>query len=180
MKWPLALVEFMGVCAISGCRLTSGQEPASLAVKPAIQATFTVDASPMRPQFQAQAYAPQADPDPFNDQRLALAHQKEWQQLARKGGLLGAELHRKKESLEAFPLESISMVGHMSAEGRPLALVKVDAFLYAVRLGSHLGQNFGRVISITDRGLRLRELVQDPTGKWTERPATLALQERVK
>jgi len=89
-------------------------------------------------------------------------------------------MRRKKESLEAFPLESMTMVGRMFSESQQVALVKVDAILYQVRLGSHLGQNFGRVVDINDRGLSLRELVQDALGKWTERKSILALQERIK
>ena len=72
------------------------------------------------------------------------------------------------------------MVGRMTSANQQVALVKVDTVLYQVRLGSHLGQNFGRVVDINDRGLNLRELVQDTLGKWTERQTILALQERIK
>ena len=99
---------------------------------------------------------------------------------AAQGGALGAEMRRKKEALEDFPLESMTLVGRLSDKSQQLALVKVDAVLYPVRLGSHLGPNFGRVIDINDRGLSLRELVQDPAGKWTERIVKLALQEKMK
>ena len=137
-------------------------------------------AGPARSLFQAQRYQPASALDPFNTQRLALAHKKEWQLSAAQSDLLGVQWRRKKEKLEEFPLDAMAMVGRMTTDGQQVALVKVEAFLYSVRLGSHLGQNFGRVVSINDLGLRLRELVQDPAGKWTERMTTLALQERLK
>ena len=59
----------------------------------------------------------------------------------------------------------------------PVALVKVDNLLYQVKQGSYLGQNFGKVVKINETELTLREIVQDATGEWIERPAALQLQE---
>jgi len=61
-----------------------------------------------------------------------------------------------------------------------VALVKVDNLLYQVRVGNHLGQNYGRVTKITETEVSLREIVQDAAGEWIERTATLQLQERTK
>ena len=47
-----------------------------------------------------------------------------------------------------------------------------------MKAGDYLGQNFGRVLSITETEVSLREIVQDAAGEWTERNATLQLQER--
>jgi type IV pilus assembly protein PilP len=74
----------------------------------------------------------------------------------------------------------MSMVGSLIKEGNPGALLKVDNLLYQVRLGSYLGQNYGRVTKITETELVLREIVQDSVGEWIERPAVLQLQERSK
>jgi type IV pilus assembly protein PilP len=49
-----------------------------------------------------------------------------------------------------------------------------------VRLGNHLGQNYGRVTKITETEVTLREIVQDAAGEWVERTAALQLQERLK
>jgi type IV pilus assembly protein PilP len=46
-----------------------------------------------------------------------------------------------------------------------------------VRPGAYLGQNYGKVIQITDTQVLLREIVQDASGEWTERAASLQLQE---
>jgi len=50
-----------------------------------------------------------------------------------------------------------------------------DKDVYQVSLGNYLGQNFGVIIGITDSELRLKELVQDGSGDWTERTGTLQL-----
>jgi type IV pilus assembly protein PilP len=56
----------------------------------------------------------------------------------------------------------------------------VDALLYQVKVGDHLGQNYGRITKIDETEIAMREIVQDAAGEWIERPATLQLQERAR
>jgi type IV pilus assembly protein PilP len=56
-------------------------------------------------------------------------------------------------------------------------LLKVDSQLHQVRVGNHIGQNFGRVLKITESGVAIREIVQDAAGDWVERVTELRLQE---
>jgi type IV pilus assembly protein PilP len=56
----------------------------------------------------------------------------------------------------------------------------VDNLLYQVKPGNYLGQNYGRVMKVTETEVVLREIVQDATGDWIERTATLQLQEKSK
>jgi type IV pilus assembly protein PilP len=67
----------------------------------------------------------------------------------------------------------------MNRAGKLVALVKVDQLLYQVTQGNYLGQNYGRVLKISENEINLREIVQDAAGEWIERPATLQLQEEV-
>ena len=46
-----------------------------------------------------------------------------------------------------------------------------------MRTGNYLGQNYGKIIGISETNIRLREIVQDSTGDWVERMTTLDLQE---
>jgi len=71
----------------------------------------------------------------------------------------------------------MAMVGLLDKGGRRVALVQVNGLLYQVSVGTRLGQNFGRVTAITENQIALREIVQDATGEWIERTATLQLQE---
>ena len=87
------------------------------------------------------------------------------------------ELARRKEPLEASPLDTVVMVGSLIKVGQPVALVRVDNLLYQVRVGNYLGQNYGRITKVSETGLSLREIVQDAAGEWIERTATLQLQE---
>lgn len=127
--------------------------------------------------FHPQAYVVEGSMEPFNPMKLTQALRRESAQSAANASLIAPEMARRKEPLEAFPLDSIKMVGSMNKEGLPTALVTVGKLLYQVRLGNYLGQNYGKIVGITETGVQLREIVQDPSGDWVERMTTLELQE---
>ncbi|MBX3656036.1 MAG: pilus assembly protein PilP [Ramlibacter sp.] len=127
--------------------------------------------------FTPQAYNQEGETDPFSNLKLTQALKRESSQVTSNAALISPELARRKEALEAFPLDSMTMVGSLLKAGQPVALVKVDGLLYQVRTGNYLGQNFGRVTKVSEAEIVLREIVQDAAGEWIERAASLQLQE---
>ncbi len=127
--------------------------------------------------FTPQAYVALTGVEPFSTQKLTVALKQETRQ---PNSLLAAEINRRKEPLEAYPLDSMSMVGSVVKAGRPYALLKVDNLLYQVKAGDYLGQNYGRITKISETDVALREIVQDAAGEWIERPGALQLQERAR
>jgi type IV pilus assembly protein PilP len=135
--------------------------------------------TPLTPpkKFDPQPYTSALSVDPFSTQKLTVALKQEARQ---PNSLLAAELNRRKEPLEAYPLDSMSMVGSVNKQGQPYALLRVDQLLHQVKVGDYLGQNYGRITRIGETEIALREIVQDAAGEWIERPATLQLQERAR
>lgn len=129
-------------------------------------------------QFTPQAYQQEGAVDPFSSQKLTQALKRDSTQATANAALIAPELARRKEPLESFPLDTMSMVGSLIKEGQPVALVKVDNLLYQVRLGNYLGQNYGKIVKVSETEVSLREIVQDAAGEWIERTAKLQLQER--
>jgi type IV pilus assembly protein PilP len=84
---------------------------------------------------------------------------------------------RPKEPLEAFALESLKMVGTLQQGKATFALIRAEASLYRIKAGNYLGQNFGLVTDVSETEVKLRELVQDASGDWTERAGAIQLQE---
>lgn len=111
--------------------------------------------------------------DPFSSAKIELVTKS----ASSAGGGLKPDFNRPKEPLEAYPLESLKMVGVLQQRKASFALVKADVGLYRVKVGNYIGQNFGLITSITESQIQLRELIQDPAGDWTERQSTLQLQE---
>ena len=139
-----------------------------------------VEPIPAPKQFKPESYTNAAVTEPFSKEKLTQALKRDSSQVVANGALVAPELARRKEPLEAFPLDSMGLVGSIVKAGQPVALVKVDNLLYQVKQGSYLGQNFGRVMKISETEVTLREIVQDAVGEWIERVATLQLQERSK
>jgi len=139
-----------------------------------------VDELPAPKTFTPQAYTQEAATDPFVRDKFTQALRRESGQANNNAALLAPEMARRKEPLESFPLDTMAMVGTLFKQGKPVALVKVDNLLYQVRLGQYLGQNYGKVTKVDESEVVLREIVQDPSGEWVERAATLQLQERAK
>ncbi|WP_307695410.1 pilus assembly protein PilP [Variovorax boronicumulans] len=129
--------------------------------------------------FTPQAYTEASSFEPFNMLKLTQALRRESNQPST-SELIAPELARRKEALEAFPLDTMAMVGSMNRNGQPVALVRVDKLLYKVRVGEYLGLNYGRITRINETEVALREIVQDAAGEWIERVATLQLQESAK
>ncbi len=96
-----------------------------------------------------------------------------------KSSVLQPNLNRAKEPLEAYPLESLKYVGLLSKNKLTFALLKTpDNAVQQVKLGNYVGQNFGRVMQISDGEVVLKEIVQDDlSGDWVERTSNIALQE---
>lgn len=130
--------------------------------------------------YHPQDYAQAEAIEPFSNLKLLSAFKAESGQSVISNKLIAPELKRRKEPLEAFPLDAMAMVGSLNRGGKHVALIRVDRLLYQVHAGNYLGQNYGRVGAITETEVVLREIVQDPTGDWIERTATLQLQERAK
>jgi type IV pilus assembly protein PilP len=169
---PLVLV----LAALGGCggdqeELAQWMEQQRREVKPSVTPLSPPKAFSPEPYTSAQAI------DPFSTQKLSVALKQEARQ---PNSLLASELNRRKEPLEAYPLDSMSMVGSVARGGRPYALLRVDNLLYQVTVGDHLGQNYGRVTRIDETEVALREIVQDAAGEWIERNASLQLQERAR
>jgi type IV pilus assembly protein PilP len=109
-------------------------------------------------------------PDPFKPRKLS----------DRKdggGGGIAPDLNRRKEPLEAFPLEQLKMVGTLSQGNDTYALVRAEKTLYRVKKGNYMGQNFGLITDVTENEIKLKEIVQDSAGDWAERQSVLPLLE---
>jgi type IV pilus assembly protein PilP len=130
--------------------------------------------------FSPETYIQEAAVDPFSNQKLTQALKRDALAGTASAALLAPELNRRKEPLEAYPLDAMVMVGSLMKQGQPVALIKVDNLLYQVKPGNYLGQNYGRITKVAEGEVVLRELVQDAAGEWIERNATLQLQEKSK
>jgi type IV pilus assembly protein PilP len=85
---------------------------------------------------------------------------------------------RNREFLEQFSLDTLKMVGTLKLEGRQFGLVQTkDGLVHRVLPGQYVGQNDGKIVSISDAKISLVEIVPDGMGGYMERPAALGLKD---
>ena len=177
MKRALLLAG-LAVFAAAGC---TGEEHGDLKQELAqLTKDFRGQVPPL-PQvkpYEPVPYTSEGMVDPFRLDRIEVG------QAGEKGPKVNEKLaeHEKrvKEPLEAFPLESITMLGTITQEKETFALVKAGPNLYRVKKGNYMGQNFGVITAINEGGIKLKELVQDSGGEWVERTSALQLVELAK
>ena len=98
---------------------------------------------------------------------------------ARTGNGVSPDVNRRREVLEGYPLDALRMLGMLEFQNATWGLVKApDGIVHRVRLGNHLGQNYGKVKAIQAQRLTLTEIVPDGLGGWEEREAFLAMNEQ--
>jgi type IV pilus assembly protein PilP len=88
----------------------------------------------------------------------------------------GPDRNRPREFLEQFPLDTLRMVGTLADRRASFGLVQTtDGLVHRVTVGNHMGQNFGRIVSISDSQIQLVEIISDGLGGYLERPAAIGL-----
>jgi type IV pilus assembly protein PilP len=176
-----SLLLILGVAfLVSACGSSKEDDIREWMVAERNQTQPKVKPLPAPKQFVPEPYRNASAIEPFSNQKLTQALKRDSAQVASNGALVAPELARRREPLEAFPLDSMTLVGSIVKAGQPVALVKVDSLLYQVKPGNYLGQNYGKVTKISETEITLREIAQDAVGEWIERVVSLQLQEKSK
>ncbi len=162
----------LGACVLlAGCAGGSEDDLQAWMNEQAKTMRGTVRALPELKPFPVVAYAGTQGDDPFRSGRMTPERRAS-------SSTLRPDLDRRREPLEAYPLESMQMVGVLMQGRNTHALIKANNALHQVKVGNYMGQNFGVVTQITENEVTLRELVEDVYGDWVERITPLTLQER--
>ena len=83
---------------------------------------------------------------------------------------------RVREPLEDFPLDTLRLKGTVTKDGTKWGLIFApDNTIHRVVEGNYMGQNHGRIISLSDERIELTEIVPDGLGNYIERSSAVAL-----
>ncbi|MFK8053953.1 MAG: pilus assembly protein PilP [Woeseiaceae bacterium] len=86
------------------------------------------------------------------------------------------DTNRSREYLEEFPLDSFDMVGTLSMSGNNFGLLRAqDGIVHRVLPGNYVGQNDGKITSISESEIQLVEIVSNGIGGYIEREVAIAL-----
>jgi type IV pilus assembly protein PilP len=178
MSFPAKLGKAVVVAAVATAAGCGGEEHSDLKQE-LNQLTKDlrgrVDPLPQVRPYEPVPYTAEGQIDPFRPERIEVAQA--GRAATASTNLVEEQRKRPPEPLEAFPLESIQMLGTITQNKETFALVKAGPNLYRVRKGNYMGQNFGVITAIDEAQISLKELVQDSTGDWVERMSSLQLVE---
>ena len=86
--------------------------------------------------------------------------------------------NRNREELEGFELDSIKMVGTLQNEDNHWGIVlDPGGVVHRVKTGNYIGLNIGKITSIEEEQIEVREIIKDNSGRYGERKALLPLTE---
>lgn len=132
-----------------------------------------VDPLPERPEYQPVFYSGTDQRSPFH-----LYEKQESSSGRYMPDQFRPDTKRVKGDLEQIPLESLTLVGTLqfADEKYPSALIDDSrGRIHKVTKGQYLGQDFGRVVDISEDTVLIEETVQDEQGGWIKRPRQLTM-----
>ena len=84
--------------------------------------------------------------------------------------------NRNREELERFELDSLKMVGTLTDEENNWGiLLDPGGVVHRVKTGNYVGLNIGKITSIQEEQIEVREIIRDSSGRYEERIAKLTL-----
>ena len=81
---------------------------------------------------------------------------------------------RKKEELEAYGLDALSLMGNFKLKGERWALIKSnDGILHKAKIGSRIGVFYGTITQVGTDSITIRQLLPDGAGCWQRKTTTM-------
>jgi type IV pilus assembly protein PilP len=88
------------------------------------------------------------------------------------------DANRVREFLEGFPLDGLNMVGTVNKENTLWALIRTpDGGVQSIKKDNYLGQNYGRILSISETEIAITEVVPNGSGGYKERDTLIILKD---
>jgi type IV pilus assembly protein PilP len=174
MKKIVAITTFLAASLLGGCGGDEHQDLRQWMREQEKGMRGRIDPLPQVKPYMPLAYSGSGLIEPFSPLKAKIEGD-------RKGANL-PDFNRQREPLEEFPLETLKLVGIFQDKQRLIAHLLANGRSYQVKVGSYVGQSFGRVVRIVtaknEEKVVVKELVKDPDDQWVERESELLLDSR--
>ena len=170
----LALIATVASATLAGCD-SDMSDLQQFVADTRLKHQGRVDPLPTFPEFETIAYTETGLRDPFKPAKQASITNDTTEVKASTGGPRPSS-SRRREALEAYPLDSLKMVGIMKQRTSSWALVQdKEGTIHRVQPGNYAGQNHGKITKISENEINLVELIPDGISGWIQRQAQLKL-----
>ena len=134
-----------------------------------------IDPIPEVKPYQSFKYQAHDARNPFDD---SIFQAKIVENIRKTNSTVSPDPNRTPEFLENFPLDTLRMVGTLEQSGTLWALIQTpEKTIQRISTGNYLGQNNGKVLKVSDAGIKLEEIIPDGFGGWRKRDGSIALSE---
>jgi type IV pilus assembly protein PilP len=134
-----------------------------------------IDPIPEVKPYQSFKYQAHNERNPFD---ATIFQAKIVQNIRKSNSSISPDPNRTPEFLENFPLDTLRMVGTLEQQGNLWALIQTpEKTIQRISKGNYLGQNNGKVLDVSDAGIKLEEIIPDGFGGWRKRDGSIALSE---
>lgn len=174
-RFSLLLCSLLVLSDLTGCSNDDFSDLKKYITDVKARPKGTIEALPEIKPIEPFVFKPEGLRDPFK----STSESEEAEETAVSiGNGIRPDTSRRKEELEAFPLDSLRMVGTVVMKSNLWGLVKAsDKTIYRVQVGNYMGKNYGKIIRILNDKIELMEIVPDKPGTWREQQTSLALTE---
>lgn len=166
----IKLVLLISFCSLvlAGCESTSNEDLRTFMAAEEAKSGGRIDPLPAYPPYVSVVYSSAGIRAPFEIPRTVVLQQETG---------TAAEppnFSRAREYLERFNFAELTVVGSIVMNNVDWALItESNGSVHRVRVGNYLGQNHGRIVSISDTNVNVVEIVPDGQGGWIERPRSV-------
>lgn len=168
----LATMLFMMIGLI-GCANPDLQDLRNFVANKKAESPGRIEPIPEIQQIDTFLYEQQGRRDPFTQMKKQVSKEVD---LVENG--IQPDINRRKEELEDYALDSLRMVGILEQSAVIWALVQSkEGTIHRVKSGNYMGHNHGRIMQISEDKIELNEIIQDGSGGYSERQASLVLTE---
>jgi len=177
----IACLGCMGVAllVLAGCEDGNNQEIQQWMMEVQRNTKVYVEPVDTPKKFSPYVYEANGVVDPFHPDKLEVIYAK-GKAASVASGIKAPDMNRRREVLESYPLDTITMVGTLKKQGLTFAVLQIDGNVHHAKVGNYIGMNFGMVTQIGEAEVNIKEVVQDAAGEWVERDAKLELLEEQK
>ena len=89
---------------------------------------------------------------------------------------ISSDRERTQEPLERYDLKNLALVGTLRQANKTWGLVGTpEGQIHPVAIGNPIGRNKGRIVSIQETALTVKEIIPDGLGAWREQETQVAM-----
>ncbi|MDH3527667.1 MAG: pilus assembly protein PilP [Gammaproteobacteria bacterium] len=180
MKWGCNnMLRWLTAIALSGSMAACTDNPTAdletYVKETKDQQRSSIEPLPEFEPFESYIYQANELRDPFTEPTFAHAPTS----VAQAGGSgIKPDFDRAREPLEEYPLDSLRMVGTLEQDQDSWALIlDTEETIHRVQHGHYMGQNYGKIVRVSEFEVELMEIIPDGLGGWMERQASIAISE---